>query len=162
MTASVPHSRPQRSHHEPPVGRRARLLAKAATPGTTGQQGPAGAPLGASFSATGSDVTAYVNDDPLASLPVPSNGLYILFATITLANNGPDPVSGGCGLKNGTRQLQAGTGVNLNPGDSATMSLPGLDAIRDSSQPITVVCDLSGTGPIAATSTTLRTVRLDS
>lgn len=129
--------------------------------GAPGVTGPVGAPGTRSFQAAGSDTANYASGATLVSLSVPSNGLYILFSAVTLANNGPDPVSGGCGLFNGARQLQTGNGINLNPGDTASLALPGLDEVRDSTQPITMVCQFSGTGPVAASAISLRTVRLD-
>jgi hypothetical protein len=41
------------------------------------------------------------------------------------------------------------------------LSLPGLDEVRDSTQPITMLCQFSGTGPVAGTAISLRAVRLE-
>jgi hypothetical protein len=132
------------------------------TPGATGPQGPggpAGAPGTRMVQTTGSDV-ADVNGATVASLSVPDNGVTILFGSVTLLNDGPDHVSGGCVLFNGSRQLQAGNGFDLDPGDSGTFSLPGLDEIRDSATPVTMQCGYSGTGPVPGSSISLRLVRL--
>ena len=129
--------------------------------GAPGISGPAGAPGTRSFRASGSDSADYASGATLVSVSVPSNGLYILFGTVTLANNGLLTVSGGCGLFNGARQLQAGNGISLSAGDTASFSLPGLDEVRDSTQPITMLCQFSGTGPVAASAISLRAVRLE-
>jgi hypothetical protein len=137
----------------------------AGAPGTAGAPGAMGAPGArgtSSYAATGPDTTAYVSGATLASVSVPAAGLHILFGSVTLTNNGPDPIdNGGCGLFNGSRQLQAGNGVNLAPGETATLSLPGLDEVRDSSQPVTMMCQFSGTGPVAASGAAVRAVRLE-
>jgi hypothetical protein len=132
-----------------------------AVQGPAGVAGPAGAPGTRSFLAAGGDTSTYASGATLVSLAVPSNGLHILVGSVTLTNNGPDPLSGGCGLFNGARQLQAGNGISLNPGDTASLSLPGLDEVRDSTQPITMLCQFSGTGPVAGTAISLRAVRLE-
>ena len=97
----------------------------------------------------------------LASVSVPTAALHILFGSVTLTNNGPDQVNGGCGLFNGAQQLQAGNGIDLAPGATQRFSLPGLDEVRDSSQPVTMMCQFSGTGPVAATGARIRAVRLE-
>ena len=92
---------------------------------------------------------------------MPTAALHILFGSVTLTNDGPDQVNGGCGLFNGAQQLQAGNGIDLAPGATQRFSLPGLDEVRDSSQPVTMTCQFSGTGPVAATGATVRAVRLE-
>jgi hypothetical protein len=116
-----------------------------------------------SFRATGASVTSYASGDPLASLSVPSTGLYILFGSFTVSNNGPDAIGGGgCTFFNGGRQLSAGGSFDVPAGTTVTLSLPGLDAIRDSTQPVTMVCVYTtGTGPVAISDISIRAVRLE-
>jgi hypothetical protein len=116
-----------------------------------------------SFRTTGADVTSYTSGDPLANLSLPSTGLYIMFGSLTVQNNGPDAVGGGgCGFFNGARQLSAGSSFEAAAGATATFSVSGLDAIRDSSQPLTLLCQYTtGTGPVAVTDISIRAIRLE-
>jgi hypothetical protein len=133
----------------------------AGAPGSPGAPGAPGAPGTRSFAAAGSDTSAYVSGATLAGVTVPAAALHILFGSVTLTNDGPDQVNGGCGLFNGSQQLQAGNGIDLAPGATMRFSLPGLDEVRDSSKPVTMMCQFSGTGPVAATGATVRAVRLE-
>lgn len=128
--------------------------------GPPGPVGPAGPSALRVFQGSGADV-ADINGATLVSLTVPTAGLFIHFGSVTLRNDGPDQATGGCALFNGARQQQAGSAFDLAPGASGTFSLPGLDEVRDPTQPITLQCGYGGTGPVSASAISLRLIELE-
>jgi hypothetical protein len=111
--------------------------------GDSGAAGPTGAPAALpSVSATGPDVTGYVDGTPLVSVALPAAGTWLLLARFDATNRGTSSDYLNCAFQVGAVQAGA-SGAQADPGATSNASPVNVLTIDDP-QPASLMCGGSG------------------
>ena len=144
--------------------RRARVIVRGSRgpkgdSGPPGAAGPAGAPAALpSVSATGTDVTGYVDGSPLASVALPTAGTWLLLGRFDATNTGASGDYLNCAFQVGAAQAGA-AGVQADPGAMSKASPVSVLRVDDP-QSASLMCGGSGVTTFDIANISMTAVRL--
>jgi hypothetical protein len=127
--------------------------------GAAGAAGSTGAPAALpSVSATGPDVTGYVDRTPLVSAALPAKGTWLLLARFDATNTGATSDYLNCAFQVGAVQAGA-AGAQAEPGATSNAS-PVTVLTIDDPQPVSLLCEGSNVTTFDIAHISMVTVRL--